>query len=158
MRRSSAGLGLGTAAVLAVGIAVSHFSAREGQTAGPAAKTAPRTHQPRSAPAGPASDSDYRGNCSAYLAPPAAKPPDDGDANRSDAYEVVEKFFGAQHDGAKVETLAHMHYAIALTPDPRHTHLSPFFDRSIEAIQQAAQDDGYTYNSSWMPWAIERRD
>ncbi len=41
---------------------------------------------------------------------------------------------------------------IAAIPDPRHTHLSLQFDRTLEAIQQAAQDERYTYDSSWLPW------
>ena len=45
---------------------------------------------------------------------------------------------------------------IATVPDPRHTHLSLQFDRTLEAIQQAAQDEGYTYDSSWLPWKAER--
>ena len=41
---------------------------------------------------------------------------------------------------------------IATVPDPRHTHLSLQFDRTLEAIQQAAQDERYTYDSAWLPW------
>jgi hypothetical protein len=44
--------------------------------------------------------------------------------------------------------------AIATVPDPVHTHLSLQFDRTLEAIQQAAQDQGYTYDSSWLPWTM----
>ena len=45
---------------------------------------------------------------------------------------------------------------IATVPDPRHTHLSLQFDRALEAIQQAAQDERYTYDSAWLPWKTER--
>lgn len=45
---------------------------------------------------------------------------------------------------------------IATVPDPVHTHLSLQFDRSLEAIQQAAQDEHYTYDSSWLPWQNEK--
>ena len=41
---------------------------------------------------------------------------------------------------------------IATVPDPGRTHLSLQFDRTLEAIQQAAQDERYTYDSSWLPW------
>lgn len=41
---------------------------------------------------------------------------------------------------------------IATVPDPVHTHLSLQFDRTLEAIQQAAQDERFTYDSSWIPW------
>ena len=45
---------------------------------------------------------------------------------------------------------------IVTVPDPRHTHLSLQFDRALEAVQQAAQDERYTYDSSWLPWKTER--
>ena len=48
-----------------------------------------------------------------------------------------------------------MHFAIAVVPDPLHTHFSLTFDRYAEAMQQAAQDQGYYYDSSWMPWETE---
>src|ERR1700739_1342414 len=46
----------------------------------------------------------------------------------------------------------HIQFIVATLPDPLHTHLNLQFDRTIEAIQQAAQDEGYTYDSSWLPW------
>jgi hypothetical protein len=46
-------------------------------------------------------------------------------------------------------------FLIATFPDPLHTHFSLLFDRFIEAIQQGAQDEGYEYDSSWMPWETE---
>lgn len=45
-----------------------------------------------------------------------------------------------------------LHFVIALVPNPVQTHLSLLFDRSIEVIQQAAQDEGYSYDDSWFPW------
>jgi hypothetical protein len=47
------------------------------------------------------------------------------------------------------------HFVIATLPDPLHTHFSLLFDRLVEAIQQAAQDEGYDYDSSWLPWETE---
>jgi hypothetical protein len=46
-------------------------------------------------------------------------------------------------------------FVIATFPDPLHTHFSLLFDRFIEAIQQGAQDEGYEYDSSWLPWETE---
>ena len=46
-------------------------------------------------------------------------------------------------------------FMIAIVPDPMHTHFSLSFDRETEAIQQGAQDEGYYYDSSWMPWQTE---
>ena len=45
-----------------------------------------------------------------------------------------------------------LNFAIALVADPVQTHLPLLFDRSIEAIQQAAQDLNYSYDGSWFPW------
>jgi hypothetical protein len=36
--------------------------------------------------------------------------------------------------------------------DPVHTHLAFFFDRQIDAIQEAVQQDGYLFARSYMPW------
>jgi hypothetical protein len=52
---------------------------------------------------------------------------------------------------------ADMKVVVALVPDPIQTHLPLFFDRAIEAIQQAAQDEGYSYDRSWFPWSDEHR-
>ena len=46
-------------------------------------------------------------------------------------------------------------FIIATLPDPLHTHFSLLFDRFVEAIQQGAQDEGYEYDSSWLPWETE---
>ncbi len=51
-----------------------------------------------------------------------------------------------------------LHFVIAIVPNPVQTHLSLYFDRSVEAIQQAAQDDGYTYDGSWFPWDDNPKD
>jgi hypothetical protein len=48
-----------------------------------------------------------------------------------------------------------LQFVIALVPDPRHTNLSLMFDREMVVIQEAAQDEGYTYDSSWLPWRGE---
>ena len=41
---------------------------------------------------------------------------------------------------------------VVTVPDPVHTHLSLQFDRTLEALQQALQDEKFTYDSSWLPW------
>jgi hypothetical protein len=48
-----------------------------------------------------------------------------------------------------------LHFVIAALPDPLHTHFPLIFDRSAEAIQEAAQDENYVYDSSWLPWNTE---
>ncbi len=47
---------------------------------------------------------------------------------------------------------AHLRFVIATVPDPVHTHFSLGFDRIAEALQRAAQDEGYLYDSSTLPW------
>jgi hypothetical protein len=48
--------------------------------------------------------------------------------------------------------MARLRFVIALVTNPVQTHLPLLFDRSVEAIQQAAQDESYAYDSSWFPW------
>jgi hypothetical protein len=48
-------------------------------------------------------------------------------------------------------------FIIASLPDPLHTHFSLQFDRYIDALQQGAQDERYTYDSSWLPWETEEQ-
>jgi hypothetical protein len=43
-------------------------------------------------------------------------------------------------------------FAIATVPDPIHTHLSLFFDRTMDAIQQGAQEAGWTFDRATLPW------
>jgi len=43
-------------------------------------------------------------------------------------------------------------FVIAMVPNPVATHLPLSFDRILEIIQQAAQDNNYSYESSWLPW------
>ncbi|MFN8006918.1 MAG: hypothetical protein U0V70_07840 [Terriglobia bacterium] len=53
---------------------------------------------------------------------------------------------------AKTEA-ANLQFLITLVANPVQTHLPLFFDRSIEAIQQALQDENYAYDGSWFPWS-----
>jgi hypothetical protein len=49
----------------------------------------------------------------------------------------------------------HLSFMIATLPDPTHTHFPLQFDRMSEAIQQGASDEGYVYDSSWLPWVTK---
>jgi hypothetical protein len=44
------------------------------------------------------------------------------------------------------------HFLIATVPDPVHTHLSLMFDRQVVAIEEAAQQAGYLFTRSYLPW------
>jgi hypothetical protein len=57
-----------------------------------------------------------------------------------------------------VRTRPAVSFAIATAPDPVSTHLSLSFDRIVESTQQAAQDDNYSYDSSWFPWDETDKD
>src|ERR1700688_2044215 len=58
-------------------------------------------------------------------------------------------------DTSKENTNFQPKFIIATLPDPLHTHFSLLFDRFVEAIQDGAQDEGYEYDSSWLPWETE---
>lgn len=45
-----------------------------------------------------------------------------------------------------------VHFAVAILPDPLHTRLALVFDRSIEAIQEAAERKGYSFDRAVFPW------
>jgi hypothetical protein len=45
-------------------------------------------------------------------------------------------------------------FVIAPVPDPVHTHMTLMFDRTIEAIQKAAQQSGYLFSRATMPWQM----
>jgi hypothetical protein len=54
------------------------------------------------------------------------------------------------------DRVRHLRFVIATLPDPLHTHFPLIFDRATEVIEEAAQDDGYVYDSSWLPWDTEQ--
>jgi hypothetical protein len=57
-----------------------------------------------------------------------------------------------------VRALPDVRFAVATIPNPVSTHLPLSFDRIVETIQQAAQDDGYWYDASWFPWEETNRE
>jgi hypothetical protein len=46
-------------------------------------------------------------------------------------------------------------FVIAIVPDPVHTHLALYFDRTIDTIEEALQDDGYIFYRAIVPWDHE---
>ena len=57
-----------------------------------------------------------------------------------------QEFVNLAHSGDGIN------FAIAIVPDPIHTHLSLFFDRTIDAIQQGAQQAHWIFDRATMPW------
>jgi hypothetical protein len=47
---------------------------------------------------------------------------------------------------------APIRFMIVTAPDPAHTHLSLFFDRTMDAVQQATQAAEYVFSRAAMPW------
>lgn len=41
---------------------------------------------------------------------------------------------------------------LAIAPDPSRTHMALAFDRTVEAIQLAAQSANYVIDCYWLPW------
>jgi hypothetical protein len=79
------------------------------------------------------------------------------DENRGEAAKIIDRFTRGHVDGIRTDQSNNsLEYMVALVPDPRHTHLSILFDRSIDAIEDAAQDEQFTYDSSWIPWRTEK--
>ncbi|HET7107504.1 MAG TPA: hypothetical protein VFI38_11895 [Candidatus Acidoferrum sp.] len=58
----------------------------------------------------------------------------------------------AQPTAHKADSPQKLKFVIATLPDPLHTHLSLVFDQFTGAIQEAAQDEKYDFDSSWLPW------
>jgi hypothetical protein len=55
-------------------------------------------------------------------------------------------------DKPKELNVSPLDFVIATAPNPISTHLPLLFDRVTEIIQQAAEDNKYSYDSSWLPW------
>ena len=61
----------------------------------------------------------------------------------------------AKHWFVPKEERSHTRFVVAFLPDPAHTQLNLYFDRGIEAIEQAAQERGYNFDRASLPWDIE---
>lgn len=134
------------AAAAAVMTAAYHAPAPKQEKA-PEIQSAPVT-SPRRTASSKTVDTDQVSPCRAY------RDAQEGDADSSsygDGLKVWNKFTQKSPE-------PDMRYVIALAPDPVHTRLSLYFDRTMEAIQAAAQDETYVYDSSWLPWQLDSKD
>lgn len=92
--------------------------------------------------------------CSAF----AEQQTGNGAASQGELAVLVRQFLRGATEQTKPQSgllPKDIHILVATVPDPLHTLLNLQFDRTIDAIQQAAQDQGYTYDSSWLPWKAE---
>ena len=69
---------------------------------------------------------------------------------RKSSEEDSSKFWGVPS-----QVRARSTHVIAILPDPVHTQLALFFDRSIESLQIAAQKQGYEFDRAILPWERE---
>ena len=93
-------------------------------------------------------------SCSELGAGPVGK----DSASQGDLAALVSLYLHGAPDHAISESESlpqDINVIVATVPDPLHTLLNLQFDRNIEAIQQALQDEGYTYDSSWLPWKAQ---
>jgi len=89
--------------------------------------------------------------CPAFSDPPL----ENGPGSDGKITSLVGRYLYGASASAKVRANSipeNIRFMVATVPDPLHTHLSLQFDRTLEALQQAMQDEGYTYDSSWLPW------
>jgi len=117
------------------------------------------------------SDGPWIASCNYWapvrVAPPPANPPADiqgtidnkvvnlhtsfGEKERKSELACSGSWFqrwGFPEDKTHVDVTA----LIAVTHDPVHTHMALSFDRSLDAILQAAADNGYVPSTYWLPW------
>jgi hypothetical protein len=167
MKRNG-GLAAGFLAVLTL-VGVSNLPNRSpqspaapGKFAVPSARTAPASTSPK--PYAPCTEIAKRlrrlTRDASKPAKDANKPVKDQDKTVKDPDKPVDQWAlpGSCYESDRPPGLETVHtsdgvqFAIATLPNPVSTHLSLLFDRLVETIQQAAQDDNYSYDSSWFPW------
>jgi hypothetical protein len=116
--------------------------------------SSPQTTKSASSPGGEYLPVEFKvtdSSCREFVEQPDAKDP----ARRGEIFTLVDRYLHGPSYAAKPEVGAlpePFHFVIQIVPDPLHTHLNLTFDRLIDALQQGAQDDNYTYDSSWLPW------
>ncbi len=83
---------------------------------------------------------------------------------QQDLYSTIQDFYGYWPDVSASAPQQDLHvtvpecsrseiqFIVAILPDPVHTRLGLFFDRSVEALQQAAQKQHYSFDRAVLPW------
>jgi hypothetical protein len=139
--------GMGTIALFAVLLAGARFASRQASTS----STVNAGAKPQSVPRESLPEDD---SCEAFANPVSGE----ASSSKGEVTSLVQRYlYGTPQkeqltQGAIPEDIKFM---IVTVPDPRRTHLSLQFDRTLEAVQQALQDEHYTYDSSWLPWKQE---
>jgi hypothetical protein len=74
-------------------------------------------------------------------------------ADTPESWDLPESCYASGTPAKTKPVQAHgVRFAVATVPNPASTHLPLLFDRLIESIQSAVQDDNYFYDASWFPW------
>ena len=84
-----------------------------------------------------------------------------GPAKGSDenAEQVLCGFLGLPGRPGCSEAARHSIDMLVVTvPDPEKSHLGLYFDRTVESLQRAAADLGYTFDRYWLPWGEQEKE
>ena len=130
----------------AAALAVGRYSAAPPEPPSPIPSVVSTTAPKQAADFLPTEKSKETIPCKAYVRLSGSTKESDSDG---DAFAVWQKF--ARED---VGQGLDLNFAIALAPDPIHTHLSLVFDRAMDAVRAGAQDESYDFDSSWLPWQL----
>jgi hypothetical protein len=153
--RKSLGGGLGTLLVLGLGMSLLRNTVAPGGQSG-----TPKAESSKAEP-----ELSHPGRSKNLATLPCSKPT----CPEADLIGVIENSASAEKPADEKELLKEASdlatefanldgsnkFAIALVPDPVHTHLSLFFDRTIDAIQQGAQQARWIFDRATMPWDSE---
>ena len=52
------------------------------------------------------------------------------------------------------QTPLDLNFMIATIPDPEKTHLGLYFDRFLDAMIFASEEEGFSYDRYWLPWHV----
>jgi hypothetical protein len=83
------------------------------------------------------------------------------DCPAQDLFDAVQELYGTRgqidddtlkHLGIPAGERDKVEYLVALVADPVHTHLSLFFDRTVDALQQGVQQSNYLFSRATIPW------
>jgi hypothetical protein len=139
--------GMGGLALLAVLASAAHWMVSPSASRLDTASSSAAEHFPQL----PGHVESLETTCSEFSEQPAPNKP----GSKGELAALVDQYLDRTTGQPKPDSgvlPANIQFIVATLPDPLHTHLNLQFDRTIDSIQQAAQDEKYTYDSSWLPW------
>src|SRR5262249_16670219 len=117
---------------------------------------------------GPGTSASSQGAVAGSSPSPERAPSAPHPAYELELYRTIEDFYGWPEDASGASpsvdhitvpdcARSEIEFVVAILPDPAHTRLSLFFDRSMEALQQGAQKQHYYFDRAILPWEAKRR-